>query len=401
MTSESVASPSPDENGSVPDPIPAHPGAGTAGFPEPQAEPPPLVPPVESTVSEATPPVPAAMERPRELHPFTFHGDAREYFRIWIVNTLLTLLTLGIYSAWAKVRKRRYLRASSELMGHRFDYLADPRRILVGNVLVVMMFIAYMVVGEVYPVVRFGALGVGLILLPWVVVRSLAFNAHNTAYRGMRFSSRRTYGGAALVFLGQWLLIGLTFGFYYPAWVRNRKRYVIEGHRLGDAFFHFESKAGPFYAAYLVSGAMIVGSLMLGGLITAAFMGLKAGRPPDLLQLLPFFLVYGFTLFCAKQYVYARLFNQIWNNTRLDQHRFSANLSMTAWFNLQLGNLGAIIISAGLLYPWAVVRSTRYALSCLQFQPSGSIERISRLGKTTGSAVGETAAEFVGLDFGL
>ncbi|RYZ95608.1 MAG: DUF898 family protein, partial [Proteobacteria bacterium] len=30
-----------------------------------------------------------------------FRGQAGEFFRIWIVNTLLTILTLGIYSAWA------------------------------------------------------------------------------------------------------------------------------------------------------------------------------------------------------------------------------------------------------------------------------------------------------------
>lgn len=406
MTSESDASPCPGENETIPASAPLPPPAGESPVAiesptavEPQSEPPPLLRPDVSAAAAAIPPTHAEAERP--LHPFSFHGDTREYFRIWIVNTLLTLLTLGIYSAWAKVRKRRYLRGSTELMGHRFDYLADPRRILVGNILVVAMFIAYMVVGEVYPVVRFGALGVGLVLLPWVVVRSLAFNAHNTAYRGMRFSSRRTYGGAALVFLGQWLLIALTLGFYYPAWVRNRKQYVIEGHRLGDSFFHFESKSGPFYAAYLVSGAMIFGAIMLGGMITTGIVGMKPGRAPEMLQLVPFFLIYGFTLFCAKQYVYAQLFNHIWSNTRLDQHRFSANLSLKAWFNLQLVNLGAITISAGLLYPWAVVRSTRYSLSCLQFQPDGSIDKISRLGRTTGSAVGETAAEFVGLDFGL
>ncbi len=75
-----------------------------------------------SAIETPNPPVAAA---------FQFHGDAREYFRIWIVNTLLTLLTLGLFSAWAKVRKRRYLRGNTELLGHRFDYTADPKRILV------------------------------------------------------------------------------------------------------------------------------------------------------------------------------------------------------------------------------------------------------------------------------
>ena len=35
------------------------------------------------------------------------------------------------------MRKRRYLRGNTELLGHRFDYTADPRRILVGNAIVV------------------------------------------------------------------------------------------------------------------------------------------------------------------------------------------------------------------------------------------------------------------------
>ena len=40
--------------------------------------------------------------------PVIFEGKTSEYFGIWIVNLLLSLLTLGIYSAWAKVRRKKY-----------------------------------------------------------------------------------------------------------------------------------------------------------------------------------------------------------------------------------------------------------------------------------------------------
>lgn len=341
------------------------------------------------------------MEKTRESHPFIFHGDPKEYFRIWIVNTLLILLTLGIYSAWAKVRKRRYLRGNTELMGHRFDYLADPRRILVGNILIAVVFLTYLVVGEVYPAIRIGALVAGLVLLPWVVVRSLAFNAHNTAYRGMRFYARQTYGMAALTFIGQWFFIIITLGLYYPAWVRNRRELVITSHRLGDAFFRFESASGPFYAAYFLSGLMVGGVAMVGGVITAMLLAGNGGHPPNPVQMIPFFILYGAALYVSKHFIYARLFNHIWSHTRLDNHRFSACLPVGGWLKLQLANLGAIIVSCGLLYPWAVVRSTRYALGSLRFIPDRPIEKIARLGRHDGSALGETAAEFVGLDFGL
>ena len=53
---------------------------------------------------------------------FTFTGTAREYFGIWIVNVLLTIVTLGIYSAWAKVRRQRYFYGNTRLDGVPFEY---------------------------------------------------------------------------------------------------------------------------------------------------------------------------------------------------------------------------------------------------------------------------------------
>jgi len=52
--------------------------------------------------------------------PVEFTAGAGEYFRIWIVNLALTIVTLGVYSAWAKVRRspqasyrRRWKRSSA------------------------------------------------------------------------------------------------------------------------------------------------------------------------------------------------------------------------------------------------------------------------------------------------
>ncbi|MFT6387486.1 MAG: hypothetical protein ACJAUP_000857 [Cellvibrionaceae bacterium] len=37
-----------------------------------------------------------------------FEGKGFEYFKIWMVNILLTIVTLGLYYPWAKVRHLRY-----------------------------------------------------------------------------------------------------------------------------------------------------------------------------------------------------------------------------------------------------------------------------------------------------
>jgi uncharacterized membrane protein YjgN (DUF898 family) len=118
-------------------------------------------------------------------------------------------------------------------------------------------------------------------------------------------------------------------------------------------------------------------------------------------HLIPFFILYAFGFFVSRHLIYARLFNHIWNHTRLDEHRFRASLRTGKWLGLQLTNLGAILISAGMLYPWALVRAHRYTASCLHFVPAGPVDTIQRIGGSTGSATGDMAAEFIGLDFGL
>src|ERR1700692_3108359 len=77
---------------------------------------------------------------PEQLH---FTGSGAEYFGIWIVNLLLTIVTLGIYSAWAKVRRLEYLYRHTELAESGFDFHGSPGLILFGRAIALVMLIAY------------------------------------------------------------------------------------------------------------------------------------------------------------------------------------------------------------------------------------------------------------------
>ena len=90
------------------------------------------------------------------LQRFRFSGGAREYFGIWVVNLFLTLVTLGIYSAWAKVRRKRYLYGSTWLAGSNFEYHGNPVAILKGRLVAVAAFVAYTLAANFSP--RLGAL---------------------------------------------------------------------------------------------------------------------------------------------------------------------------------------------------------------------------------------------------
>src|SRR5581483_3448941 len=89
-----------------------------------------------------------------------FTASASEYFRIWIVNLLFTLLTAGIYSAWATVRKKRYFYGSTKFDGATFDYFASPRAILNGRIIAFAVFVVYALAGDLYPQAHFAFIAV-------------------------------------------------------------------------------------------------------------------------------------------------------------------------------------------------------------------------------------------------
>ena len=67
-----------------------------------------------------------------QAHGLVFSGSGSEYFRIWIVNLLLTLVTLGLYYPWAKVRKLRYFLGNTLVDGQPLDFHGSPMKMLRG-----------------------------------------------------------------------------------------------------------------------------------------------------------------------------------------------------------------------------------------------------------------------------
>lgn len=64
------------------------------------------------------------------IYKFSFTGTTGEYFRIWIVNLFLTIITLGVFLAWAKVRQRKYLYGNTWLDNDNFGFHGRPVAIL-------------------------------------------------------------------------------------------------------------------------------------------------------------------------------------------------------------------------------------------------------------------------------
>src|SRR5262249_9597349 len=153
-------------------------------------------------------PSPTSSARAPEPLPFT--GTGSEYFGIWIVNLLLTLLTLGIYSAWAKVRRLQYFYRHTEVAGSSFDFHGNPVRILVGRILALGLLFLYnysVRLQSVWTIVIIVGLA---LIMPWLLRNSLRFRLYNASWRGTRFHFRGGVGRAYPLFLLDFLLAWLT-----------------------------------------------------------------------------------------------------------------------------------------------------------------------------------------------
>lgn len=323
-----------------------------------------------------------------ESVPFRFTGSGGGYFRIWIVNLCLTVLTVGIYSAWAKVRTNRYFWGSTRLGAASFDYLANPVAILKGRLLVLAFFAIYGIVSAVFPASEFVFGILFLAALPWAVVRSLVFRARNTAYRNVRFDYRGRYGEAFWVYVWLPILLPFTLGLLYPFLVHQQKRLVVAHSAYGTAPFALDARVGDFYALFgKVALLVLAAGLALGGLAAAA--------PLVVFALAPVLYLYVFA------YIGAGTSNLTYNGVVLGTHRLRSDLRTSALFGIYLTNAVAIVSSAGLLIPWAKVRAARYRVTQLALHPGVDLDSFvaARL-----EEVGTAGAEFgdmLDIDIGL
>ncbi|PSU50443.1 DUF898 domain-containing protein, partial [Photobacterium aphoticum] len=131
-----------------------------------------------------------------------FYGRGGEFFGIWIVNILLSVVTLGIYSAWAKVRTKKYFYGNTELGADRFDYHGQPLQILKGRIVAIICVWVWVLSSNTLPLLSGVLLLLFIALMPWLIVSNTRFDARMTSYRNVRFNFVGTLGGAYMVFLG-------------------------------------------------------------------------------------------------------------------------------------------------------------------------------------------------------
>lgn len=388
------------------------------------------------------------MENNSSRHQIYFRGTGGEYFAIWLVNILLTAITLGIYSAWAAVRRRRYFYGNTELNGDRFDYHAQPMQILKGRLLVIGAVILFYILLFINPLLGMIAMLALLALIPWIIIRSWRYNAIMSSYRGVRFNYLCQTGRAywVLLFCPILLVIGLyavmivlgligsslgsptaiivlaaiTVILFVPMLAAINGILATLQHdlyvnnlRFGTSPFVAEFKKAEFikialfslliFLPFLVIALVLVGSFFVSLFQMALFGGmsdamLQAQMANNIGSLFMMMLVLLLGVMVSSSYMVVAQRNYVFNQTTLQgEVKLRSSMQTLPYMGLLITNSLITVFSLGLAAPVAHVRHARYIAESTQVEGDLSLLSVQAHHDTANTAIAEEAVQALDL----
>ncbi len=386
------------------------------------------------------------MENTNNKSSFEFTGSGGEFFGIWIVNILLSIVTLGIYSAWAKVRTKRYLYGNTNLSGDGFDYHATPIQILKGRLVAFAVVVLWVISSNLFPVFSLILLLGFYAAVPYLIYSNSRFDAAMTSYRNVRFSFTGTVKEAYVALLGRGLAVFAGMAVYFVivaliwdfspviagimgcgslilaavlyGWViAGIQSYYVNNHQYGNWKFSADITKDFFIKTYL----KVIGMGILGAILLSVSVGIFAYRNVnpyamsnggmDFSSFAVFIYIYiaYFALFLVMTaYTAVRTRNHIFSLLSLssDQqtevsYQFNSTLTVRGYIKLVLTNFLLQVFTLGIARPWAIVRSIRYVAT--NTEVIGDTNLLSSTGEEPDnkSAIADELAETFELGIGL
>lgn len=361
--------------------------------------------PMQDQEPDRNPPPPAAPQPQDQPQPqrMRFHASGSEYFRIWIVNLLLSIATLGVYSAWAKVRRLQYLYACTELAGASFDYHGRPRAILKGRLVALLLFGGYNLAFKFSPKAGGVMLLVLAALMPWLLWNSLKFKLYNTSYRGLRFGFAGSLGAAYRNYLLLPLCSLLTLGLAVPFMHQRVKRFQHTQSRYGADYFSYDARVASFYKRYaLFVLVALAGCFLLAFLCYFLLDVSGAARHLGREQAFVANVALGYAwIFILYPLFLGLIQNLVWNHTSLGTHRFQSGMRWRRLSWITLTNVAAIIATLGFYTPYAQIRLLRYKLESITLLPGGSLDGYTAGAGAEVAATGAGMADLMDFDLSL
>ncbi len=382
----------------------------------------------------------------------SFEGNGLEYFKIWIVNVLLTIITIGIYYPWAKVRNNRYFYANSKLEEKSFEYHATGKQLFFGYVIASALLTVYFMISEMFVLGQIIFVAGFLLALPWILWRSMRFNLNITSFSNVKFKFDGKLGGLYFIFfvypLIFFMAIGMTIwavslmdifiiniiapiviiaiSMYALSYFKMKNSsYRINASKFGQGEFKTNLEAKGFLSisikTILISLlTFLVGIGLLGLFELETLKSLDAAFFTKLLEnlenpavimemfmpfqtlLIGFYIIGIIVSVLAISYNTTRTREYIYGNTTLDEDiNFESTIKFLKLTFIILTNFLIILLTLGLAIPWVKVRLTRYMLENTHISSTTDLKTYISQKQNKESAVGEEIGDAFDVDAGI
>lgn len=389
-----------------------------------------------------------------------FNGSGLEYFKIWIVNISLIVVTFGLYYPWAKVRNRRYLYANTIFEDRNFEYHATGKQLFLSYLIAMGCLITYLITNSFSPTGATALLVLFMIALPWIIWSSLKFNARMTSFSNVRFSFagslKDSYiillgiplcgflllgavgflgikvleqgsgqlGAISIILLGIVTLLVLIGALYLNALIAKKMNsYYINGYRYGQGEFAAKLSVSKFFKIHFTAIVFSITGFLLLIVIAAVVMFLTGGadqllamqggleNPEEIAAELPagiFGVIFSIYLgmiilsMLVAGYVFTRQRTYIFSNLTLDEATyFSSTLTTRIYTWVMITNLLIIAFTLGLGIPWAKVRMLRTVLQNTSIEPNTDINSYITQQQKEQSSLAEQLGDAFDVDLGV
>jgi uncharacterized membrane protein YjgN (DUF898 family) len=303
-----------------------------------------------------------------------FYGKGSEYFKIQIVNTILSILTLGLYYPWAKEKSLKYLYSKSTFEDTPFVFSGTGKEMFKGFVkaliILVLLYGAFFYLNMIdHPVWGILVIYAGvLVLMPLSIHGSYRYRMAKTSWKGIRFGYTGNRNQLIGLFFKGLLFTLLTFGFYGAWFVMNLRRYLLSNIKVGNARFVYTGSGGDYFVLNLK-----------GYFLSLITLG-----------------IYSF--WWQKE-----LFEYFVNNLRLEQDEDAVFFRSTAtgggFAGLMIINVLILIFTFGLGYSWVVTRTLNFVMNNIEASGYYSFESLQQAQDDYRDATADDMADI--LDFGF
>lgn len=343
----------------------------------------------------------------------TYDGRLGELYQIFLVNLLLTIVTIGIWRFWAVTRTRRYVWSRTAAFGERFEYDGTGLQLFLGWLLAIGVLIGLVVAAVLLGLLLHGFGPVAAVLpilaiYPVILILALGapFSAQryrlgHTIWRGIRGGmqgSMITYGLWSILYL----LASVLTAFQLLPWTALRLyERRVNASFLGTQRFAARGRALEVYLRFL---AAFVGCVLLAIVVFGVFgalerdkLALLATQDPQMVQvvmrsiLLPLLLVYvvfalGSALIsCGYS---AAFYRHATGHTTLGRLHFGSDVTALDVLTLILGNIAILLFTLGFGLPIITQRNLRFTTAHLlasgDIDPGGILQSeqpVSRYGE--------------------